>query len=82
MRRDTRRAVIPIGRRCGAGFVVGFAELVDAGAGDDAAVADQHQPRDAQRVLDHMHADLGERGRVVGVAREHPHRDRGTIRGR
>ena len=76
-RRGTQRGD-PIEKRCGAGFVVEFAELVDAGAGDHAAVADQHQPLDAELVLDHLH-DLGERARVVGVAREHPYCDRAAV---
>ena len=60
---------------CGVGVVVEFAQRVDAGGGDHAAIAHQHQLLDAQRVADDGD-DLGERDRVGGVAGEHAHRDR------
>ena len=64
---------------CGVRIVVEFAQRLDARGGDHAAIAHQHQPRDAQRVADDGD-DLGERVRVGGVAGKHPHRDRASGR--
>ncbi len=64
---------------CGVRIVVEFAQRLDARGGDHAAIAHQHQPRDAQRVADDGD-DLGERVRVGGVAGKHAHRDRASRR--
>ena len=52
-----------------------FAQRGDAGGGDHAAVTDQHQVVQGEGVAHRGH-DLGERGRVGGVAGKHPHRHR------
>jgi hypothetical protein len=64
---------------CGVGVLVEFTQRVDASGGDHAAIAHQHQPRDAQRVADDGD-DLGERDRIGGAAGKYPHRDRAARR--
>ena len=53
----------------------------DAGGGDHAAVPDHHHVLQREGVF-HRGDRGGERGRVGGVAGEHPDRDRAAGRGR
>ena len=54
--------------------------FLDAGAGDQAAVADQHHPLQPEAVLD-LGNLTGERGRIGGIAFEHLDRDRTAVGG-
>jgi hypothetical protein len=57
------------------GIVVELAQRADAGGGDHAAIAHQHQLVEPEHVADDRD-DLGERDRVGGISGKHPHRHR------
>jgi hypothetical protein len=60
------------------GPVAGLVQRGDPGAGDHPAVADHDHLGQPELVPDHV-GDGGERGRVTGVAGEHPDRDRAAF---
>ena len=85
--RQLQRAAVgrerPDGRRPERGDPVEPGRLeffLDAGAGDQAAVADQHHPLQPEAVLD-LGNLTGERGRIGGIAFEHLDRDRAAVGG-
>ena len=73
-----RSAVIHL-KRCGFRVIVEFTQRVDTRGGDHAAITDHHQMVEFEGVFTDHGDDVGERGRIGGVAGEHPHRDRAAF---
>jgi hypothetical protein len=73
-----RSAVIHSPGSVPGGAVLQLVQRGDPGAGDHAPVADHDHLGQAERVPDHLD-DLGEGGRVAGVAGEDPDRDRAAF---
>ena len=77
-RRGAQRGDPPVGIRPRRAVLV-LVQRGDPGGGDHPAVADHDHLGQPELVPQHLH-DAGERGRVAGVAGEHPDRDRAAVR--